>query len=519
MANKSLFRSILGKLVPSFDSVNEAGGAAYARSPRQALAQYAATGCLNMTFYATAEEQLDTVMKLSGEIDAEFLAKTAVYCRERGHMKDMPALLCAILSKKDGALLKRIFSRVIDNGKMLRNFVQILRSGVTGRKSLGSLPKKLVQNWFDRTPDDIFKSSVGQSPSMGDILKMTHPKPVSPAHEALFAYLIDKPVKEENLPELITKFEAFKKKRTSEVPAVPFQLLTALDLQTEDWKGIARNIGWHGLRMNLNTFQRHDVFSDPEMIDYIAKRLSDETEISKARVFPYQLLSAFINTEKVPLQIREALQDAMEISINNVPRIDGDLVLCPDVSGSMRSPVTGYRAGATTKVRCIDVAGLLSAAFLRRNKTARVIPFEQKVVDLVLNGRDTVMTNAEKLAKIGGGGTSCSAPLSLLNSQKARADMVIYVSDNESWADSKGRFGGRGTAMMEQWSIFKARNPKAKLVCIDITPSATIQTVDRDDILNVGGFSDSVFELIQLFSTGKMHPEHWAGVVDAVSLN
>ena len=28
---------------------------------------------------------------------------------------------------------------------MLRNFVQIMRSGVVGRKSLGTLPKRLVQ--------------------------------------------------------------------------------------------------------------------------------------------------------------------------------------------------------------------------------------------------------------------------------------------------------------------------------------------------------------------------------------
>ena len=51
-------------------------------------------------------------------------------------MKDMPALLCAILAVRDVKLLEAIFPRVIDNGKMLRTFVQILRSGVVGRKSL-----------------------------------------------------------------------------------------------------------------------------------------------------------------------------------------------------------------------------------------------------------------------------------------------------------------------------------------------------------------------------------------------
>jgi len=66
-------------------------------------------------------------------------------------------------------------------------------------------------------------------------------------------------------------------------------------------------------------------------------------------------------------------------------------------------------------------------------------------------------------------------------------DLVIFVSDNESWVDA-GR--GRGTATMAEWNAFRQRNPKARLVCIDIQPYRTTQAKERDDILNIGGFSD-----------------------------
>jgi hypothetical protein len=79
-------------------------GGDYALSPKHQLAQYAATGCLNTTFYATADGQLAKVLELCADLDAEFIAKTAVFCRERGFMKDMPALLCAVLSVKDREL-------------------------------------------------------------------------------------------------------------------------------------------------------------------------------------------------------------------------------------------------------------------------------------------------------------------------------------------------------------------------------------------------------------------------------
>src|SRR4029453_1518449 len=143
MASKNLFKTVAGKLLPKTDALNEHLAPAYALSPKAQLAQYAATGCLNHTFYADADEQLAKVIELCKGLDAEFIAKAAIYARERGFMKDMPALLCAILSVKDVKTLARVFSRVIDNGKMLRNFTQIVRSGGAGAKSFGAGPNGL----------------------------------------------------------------------------------------------------------------------------------------------------------------------------------------------------------------------------------------------------------------------------------------------------------------------------------------------------------------------------------------
>src|SRR6476659_2524016 len=213
MANKTLFKSLIGKLIPATNAINEERAPAYKLSPKHQLAQYAATGCLNTTFYATADEQLAKVIELCADLDAEFIAKTAVFCRERGFMKDMPALLCAVLSVKDRELFARVFVRVIDNAKMLRNFVQIMRSGVVGRKSLGSAPKRLVREWLDaRDPAALFKANVGQDPSIADIVKMVHPKPADAAREALFGYFIGRDFASDALPDIARQFEAFKKK-------------------------------------------------------------------------------------------------------------------------------------------------------------------------------------------------------------------------------------------------------------------------------------------------------------------
>jgi 60 kDa SS-A/Ro ribonucleoprotein len=522
MANKNLFKSLMGRMIPSTDALNEENAPAYALSPRHALAQYVATGCLNKTFYAGAEEQLAKVLELCSQVEPDFIARTALFCRERGFMKDMPALLCAVLSTRDPLLLATIFPRVIDNGKMLRNFVQIMRSGVVGRKSLGSAPKRLVREWLEARDDRaLFTASVGQQPSLADIVKMVHPTPGTKTREALYGYLIGRAHDAEALPEVVRHFETFKAGARAELPDVPFQMLTALELGKAEWTAIARRAPWQMTRMNLNTFARHGVFDEPGMAELIADRLRDPQAIKKARVFPYQLMTAYTMTdERVPAVVREALQDAMEIAIANVPGIEGKVYVFPDISGSMHAAVTGYRKGATTAVRCIDVAALVAASILRKNPRAEVIPFESKVVEVRLNARDSVMTNAEKLAHLPCGGTNCSAPLAYLNKREAEGELVVYVSDNESWVDSPhyGRFGGGRTETMNQWARFKRRNPQARMVCIDIQPYATTQAAEREDILNIGGFSDQVFDLVAEFASGRLSAGHWVGRVEAVEL-
>ena len=520
MVNTQLFQTRQGAMPAAAHAVNRTGAAAYAFDPRHQLAQIAVTGCLGQTFYTSPEEQLDQLANLVLTVDTRFTAQTAIYARQRGYMKDVPATLAAALAVWDTALLAQVFGRVIDNGKMLRNFVQIVRSGAMGRKSLGSAPKKLVQNWLlNASEKQLLNASVGNQPSLADVVKMVHPKPAEAWRAAWFAWLIGKPFDEAALPPITQAFERFKRDAakgvvSAELPDVPFQMLTALELNAKQWAQIAANGSWQMVRQNLNTFARHGVFEVKDMTNLIAKKLRDASAVAKARVMPYQLLSAYKAAgEQVPAKVRDALQDAMEHAIANVPRFAGTVVVCPDVSGSMSSAVTGYRAGATSSVRCIDVAGLMAAAVLRKNKEARVLPFEHKVVSLQLNGRDSVMTNAEKLAKIGGGGTNCSAPLKQLADEKAQVDVVIMVSDNESWVDGVRR---GATETMLQWERIKQRNPGAKLVCIDIQPHGTTQAMERNDILNVGGFSDAVFDVVASFAEGKLGAQHWVGEIEKI---
>jgi 60 kDa SS-A/Ro ribonucleoprotein len=532
MGNKNLFsgqRSIPRGVEP-VNTVNEAGGISYSFTAEHALAQYALTGTFNGTFYASDEDQLKKALEFASKCSPKFVAQTAVYAREHGYMKDMPAFLLAYLAgRKESALMKAIFPRVIDSPKMVRNFVQMIRSGQLGRKSLGTAPKKLVQRYLDGLTDDqLFRADVGNSPSLQDIIKLVRPAPKTKERSALYSYLIDKKRAafgeeqfdvDTHLAPVAREYEEFKRalnaasgeteKNKLVPPNVPFLLLTAMPLTKEHWKVIARRASWTQLRMNLNTFARHDVLKDSELVKILSEKMADKEQIRKARAFPYQLFAAYSYLgDEVPAKLRNAVADAADIAIDNVPKIEGEVVICPDVSGSMDNPITGVRKGATSKVTCRQLAALCAASVLRQNAEATILAFSDEVVDirhLKINAHDSVLTNAQKLASLPRGGTNMSAPLRLMNSKKMKADLIWYVSDNESWVDrSRGYFGGlQATGTMAEFTTLKGRSPKARMILHDIQPTASTQAHERQDVLNLGGFSDSVFEAVSNFSKGQ----------------
>lgn len=532
--NKSTLVAMAAINNPSPLVPNEAGGLGYKHSEKGQLARLVITGTSNDVFYADASSIMAQVTTLLGAMlvsDAQYIAKLAVYAREKGWMKDMPAILLAWLYNQPGdearELFNKAFPRVIDSMKMLSVFTSTVTSGAFGKRTwFSSGLQRLVGAWFaGRTVDQLLWDSVGNTPSMLNIVRLAHPKGTTPEHIAFFQWLRDKPYAEEHVVGVLKDWIAFKASPAGKVvPKVEFRALNGLELSAEQWKQVVRNSSWHQLRMNLNNFGKHGVWEDKALLAESTERLADKDTIKKVRAFPHQLLMAYKNvSEDVPKKMRGALHDALEVAVENIDVPDCRIAVIVDVSGSMTSPVTGYSGTSTSKARCVDVAALIACTILRKKPDAVIVPVDTRVHASGLEPRDTVMTNAAKLAAYGGGGTALSVAVEHLVSKGKPVDLVVMLSDNMSWAEYAGgaRFGAIARESPLQAALRQLRKLGAstKLVCVDMQPYSTSQASPEDKgVLLVGGWNDNAFALVKEFYEGSSGGDGLVRAVEATAL-
>jgi 60 kDa SS-A/Ro ribonucleoprotein len=210
-----------------------------------------------------------------------------------------------------------------------------------------------------------------------------------------------------------------------------------------------------------------------------------------------------------PTAIREALLKALDLSLANVPSLPGHTYVFVDTSQSMNAAITGSRAGHTSTVTCREVAALYAAALMAKAGDDCTVMCFTTYVHNVLTQADATkgyMHVYEKIRAMPQGGTNCSAPMKMLLEQVANGapepGTIIYLSDNESWFDS-----GRGighTETQAAWNYLATRFSNLRAISIDMTPTTTTQMKNNDRVLNVGGFSNSVFDLVAMFANGEL---------------
>jgi 60 kDa SS-A/Ro ribonucleoprotein len=498
------------------NSVNEAGAPAFKLKGKENLVMLAMNGFLNGTYYNSGDALVEKLQEAIQGVDPIFAAKTAVYAKQNGAIKDAPAYILAALSKGSAMeAVKKAFPRVITNGKMLRNYVQVIRSGKVGRVSLGSSPKKLVKRWIENRSDiQLLNDSIGNDPSLKDLILLSHPK-FEGSKNAVAKYILGFDTAKSRI-KILSELRRARNGKNAD-----WSLLAKLDfrhmdnietLPVEFWNEWLQNCSYHALRMNLNMLNRKGAFNDSSIVKIVANRLVDREEIIKANQFPFQYFSAFKAADGIPVSIMKALQTAFEISMEtySVGEMPSKGSIYIDRSGSMNQPVTGYTGKKDSTVMCTQAAALFGAMMARSVENPYVGTFNSSLNEVKYQTYSNPLTFADKLHN--GGATYTK--LCFEHALKHNPDFVYVISDNEAWVDE--RYDDNSNTLIKQ--LIK-QNPNIKIVLHNIVMgNHTVAPTNNRNVLNIAGFTPSVTEQITKFIQGENSAEKMISEIEAVVL-
>ena len=483
---------------------NAEGFACFTHDLRDQARNFLRTGTLTGTFYASASvlarETVDVLCRLADQ-DANVLCEETIAARTDGYMRTLPILSVVVLSGlKDKSSFFRAAAQVLRVPRDVAQFITICKSGlVPGVRGFGGCRIKAVQNWLGTLSSyHAIKGTSMKEMTMADVVRLSHVKPNSDVQRELLGWVSGhvKPSRVSLNPQIVClealrlETDAQEQVRLIREGRLPYEAVVSVVASPSMpvWEALLEQAPTFNLLRNLRTFTRHGVFAKQMNVDLVVRKLSRPDTLVQARILPFQCYAAWKAYAEVPdadAQIVAALSDAIEQSVCNLPLFDGRVVIAPDVSGSM---VLNYTNKEQT-TSAAEVSGIFSAGLLKRCPNVRVLPFEERVVNITLNPRDSVLSNARRIAGLGGGGTALCAPIERLIQDRDKVDLFVGITDNVEWV---------GQGFLSAWRAYRSKiAPEAKAVLVTVVPN-TDRPVPQGEpgVSFVHGWSDSVLRFV-----------------------
>lgn len=224
---------------------------------------------------------------------------------------------------------------------------------------------------------------------------------------------------------------------------------------------------------------------DPEHVRLVANRISNPVEVRRSKQLPFRFVSAYEQLPSgTPSILKQAVADAIDISLENVPQIGDGVWVILDCSGSMES---GYGYNDADCRAPIKTGALFASALMKANKKAynfNLTLFSDRADFCELNPNDSVLTMYKDIMKkVYGGGTNLEAALRMKSSLGFDPDVVIVISDMQV-----NRLRGPDST--------KIFNPGTVKIALDLNAYDTTPIPEHYGWYQLSGWSEKLFDMI-----------------------
>ncbi len=445
------------KNVSNTKTKNLAGGVAFKRNKESELVFAVLSTFLENKFYENGDERLKRICKLVKDNKPEFVAKLAIVARNEFNLRSVSHVLIGELAKNhkgDNLVMKTIVKCAVrpDDLTEICSYIEIpipkqVKRGIR-RALLKFSPYQLAKYRGE-----------GNKWSLVDLFNLSHPNPKFASKEQAKAW-----------KDLINgKLKSFDTWET-EISANPSK---------ETWESLVTQdkLGYMALIRNLNNLVKYQI-SDVTFQIAINK-LVDKEAILHSKLLPFRFYTAY-KTVQGNRSLSDAISEAMDIAVSNVPEFKGKTLIAIDTSGSMMGDP-------------IEKAAIFGATLLKTNAGADVILYDTDIQEFKGSGRTPVVDLADRIIKdANGGGTNTSLVFQYAE-KKGIYERIIIISDNESWADSCFNSGTQ-----ETYNRYKKNTGADPFVyAIDIEGYGTKDITGAiDKVFHLSGWSNRLLDFV-----------------------
>jgi hypothetical protein len=456
-------------------TTNLAGGEAYKQTDELALVSILLTSFVNDQFYRNAKTSLDELKKLASKIkDKEFVAKSAIFARDRFGMRSVTHALAAELASEIGGnewgknFYDKVVVRVDDMTEILSYYLTY-KTNKDNPKFPNSLKKGFAKA-FDKFDSYQLAKYAGSNKDVKlvDIVNIVHPIPCERNNEALKS-LIKGELKN------IETWEA----KLSQAGQIAESEEDLAQLKSDAWKDLldSKKLGYFAALRNA----RNIINQAPDCVGKLCDLLTNEKMIRGSRVLPFRFSTAYeeiskLGSSKDVRDVLIAINKALDISVCNVPIFDGETLCVLDVSGSMK--------------KVSNIASLF-AAVLAKSNNCDVMTFDGDARYVNYNPMDSALTIRDSF-KFTGGSTDFHKIFIRANK---KYDNIIILSDMMGWV-------GYNSPTKELNDYKNKFNANTHVFSWDLAGYSTLM-MPENQVYCIAGFSEKVFDIINLLKTDR----------------
>lgn len=527
--------------------VNVMGENAYQLSAKEELVSTCMTTFLSGDhYYETEKEVVNRIVNKLNEVDPLFAAKLALYVRNEGNLRSVSHLIAATIAKRASGTewSKRFYNKIVvrpdDMSEILSAYAVQNKMDLKKIRKIPNAIKKGFKTALERLDAyqiDKYKMNSRQV-KMLDLVNLFHPKGTQRNQQAYHNLVNGESLAGLYASKVLEKemTKAGQKTQGKSVQEKEAAKKEAIENVLSNVKGMPI--------MNLLRNLRNIILYAPKSVDDACAQLTNETAVLNSRLLPFRFATAYEEIEKMSFsdkksdtsiafeedynnqtitateftklkeKVLNAIEDALQISCQNIPELEGNTAILIDHSGSVRGDSGGSsRVSAFSKTTTAMIGNLFGSMMAYRQKNVYIGLFGDRLIPVKVDRSQRLLDFNKKSFDKGancGGGTEQGIYDFFRQAvrEKKKIDNIIVFSDcqigssgSTSWYGTSGT--ERSATFQDLIKQFRKINPLCNIIVVDIHNTRGNNVFYKPErVLNIAGWSANIFDVIKSNTKG-----------------